>query len=92
MGKKSGYNATKNTALHCSRSGLPLKEKKEISVSARKLAATLWEINDLTPSRIKKESMKSNKERDKVERLCRSVLLGPQKLDPLVSPFSEVNY
>lgn len=84
------HHATKNTALHSSRSGLPFKEKKEISVSARKLAATLWEINDLTPSRIKKESMKSNKERDKVERLCRSVLLGPQKLDPLVSPFSEV--
>jgi hypothetical protein len=82
------HHATKNTPLH--HSGLPSKEKKELSVSARKLAATLWEINDLTPSSVKKEPMRSNK--DKVERLCRSVLLGSAKLDPLFSPFSEVNY
>ncbi|XP_047317076.1 myosin-3-like [Impatiens glandulifera] len=29
----------------------PLKREKEISVSARKLAATLWEINEMPPSR-----------------------------------------
>jgi hypothetical protein len=84
------HHATKNTLLHSSGFGLPSKEKKELSVSARKLAATLWEINDLTPSSVKKEPMRSNK--DKVERLCRSVLLGSEKLDPLFSPFSEVNY
>ncbi|XP_057457430.1 uncharacterized protein LOC130748261 [Lotus japonicus] len=33
--------------------------EKELSVSARKLAATLWEIIDLPPSRVKKESMRS---------------------------------
>jgi hypothetical protein len=82
------HHATKNTPLH--HSGLPSKEKKELSVSARKLAATLWEINDLTPSSVKKEPMRSNK--DRVERLCRAVLLGSEKLDPLFSPFSEVNY
>lgn len=90
------HHITKNTAFHSFRSGLVSKEK-EVSVSARKLAATLWEINDLTPSRIKKESMKSNKNRDieKVESLCRSTLLGPQKLDLDLSSnrlFSEVNY
>ncbi|CAK8535433.1 unnamed protein product [Lathyrus sativus] len=76
------HHVTKNTAFHSFRSGLVSKEQ-EISVSARKLAATLWEINDLTPSRVMKESMKSNKDRDgeKVESLCRSMLLGPQKLD-----------
>ncbi|CAJ2660215.1 unnamed protein product [Trifolium pratense] len=81
------HHSTKTTPLHSSGSGLHSKEKKELSVSARKLAATLWEFNDLTPSSLKKEPMKSNK--DNVERLCRSVLLAPQKLDPLFSPFSE---
>ncbi|CAI8592846.1 unnamed protein product [Vicia faba] len=76
------HHVTKNTAFHSFRSGL-LSKEKETSVSARKLGATIWEINDLTPSRVKKESMKSNKDRDreKVESLCRSMILGPQKLD-----------
>ncbi|XP_027187352.1 uncharacterized protein [Cicer arietinum] len=82
-------HAIKNTSLHSS------KEKKELSVSARKLAATLWELNDLTPSMVKKEPMRINKDRDKdrVQSLCRSVLLGPHKLDPSYSStsFSEVN-
>lgn len=90
------HHVTKNTAFHSFRSGLVSKEK-ETSVSARKLAATIWEINDLTPLRVMKESMKSNKDRDreKVESLCRSMLLGPQKLDLDLSSnrlFSEVNY
>lgn len=81
------------TALPSSGSGLPSKEK-ELSVSARKLAATLWEINDLPPSRVKKEPMRSNKEtiRDRAASLCRSGLLGPPHMsDPSYSPFSEVN-
>ncbi|XP_004487466.1 uncharacterized protein [Cicer arietinum] len=77
-------HAIKNTSLHSS------KEKKELSVSARKLAATLWELNDLTPSMVKKEPMRINKDRDKdrVQSLCRSVLLGPHKLDPSYSSTS----
>lgn len=56
--------------------------EKELSVSARKLAATLWEIIDLPPSRVKKESMRS---RGKAE---------PRVADPdssSYSPFSKVN-
>ncbi|KAJ1408479.1 hypothetical protein SESBI_23462 [Sesbania bispinosa] len=66
-------------------------KEKELCISARKLAATLWEINDLPPSRVKKEPMRSSKEmikrRDKTERLCRSPHISDP--DPSFSPFSE---
>ncbi|CAJ1979119.1 unnamed protein product [Sphenostylis stenocarpa] len=82
--------------LHSSASMLPSKDK-ELSVSARKLAATLWEINDLPPSRVKKEfevdQMRGCKEkgrgREKGAGLSRSGLLRPQMSDPSHSPVSE---
>lgn len=56
---------------------------KEASVSARKLAATLWEINDVKEMRNQKESRSK-------ERVARSAqLLPPHLLDPSHSPFSE---
>lgn len=79
---------------------LPSKDK-ELSVSARKLAATLWEINDLPPSRVKKEfevdQLRGFKEKvrgreKKSVRLSRSGLLRPQMSDPSHSPASEVNF
>ncbi|KAL2989760.1 hypothetical protein AAZX31_11G156900 [Glycine max] len=83
--------------LHSSGSMLPSKDK-ELSVSARKLAATLWEINDLPPSRVKKEfevdQLRGFKEKvrgreKKSVRLSRSGLLRPQMSDPSHSPASE---
>lgn len=59
---------------------------KEASVSARKLAATLWEINDVKELRNQKES--SGKER--VAKSAR--LLPPHLLDPSHSPLSEVGF
>jgi len=84
--------------LQSSASMLPSKDK-ELSVSARKLAATLWEINDLPPSRVKKEfevdQMRGYKEkgrgREKSAGLSRSGLLRSQMSDPSRSPASEVN-
>ncbi|XP_061376271.1 uncharacterized protein LOC133318293 [Gastrolobium bilobum] len=65
-------------------------EEKELSVSARKLAATLWEINDLPKSMIKKEPMRSCKDMiGNREKALRSSLLGQHISDPLNSPFSE---
>jgi len=88
--------------LYSSASGLPSKDKeKEVSVSARKLAASLWENNDLHPSRVKKEfeveqmrSCKetSNRSREKAKSLSRSGLLRPLMSDPCNSPISEVNF
>lgn len=73
-------------------------KEKELSLSARKLAATLWEINDLPPSRVKKEfevdQMRSCKEtsrsREKAPNFSRSGLLKPRMSDPSQSPISEV--
>nr|KYP68698.1 Uncharacterized protein At5g41620 family [Cajanus cajan] len=72
---------------------LPSKDK-ELSVSARKLAATLWEINDLPPSRVKKEfevdQLRACKEKVRGrEKGVRSGLLRPQMSDPSHSPASE---
>ncbi|KAJ6346434.1 hypothetical protein OIU78_008966 [Salix suchowensis] len=57
---------------------------KEISVSARKLAATLWEINGMPSPRVKKdlEDKKEFRSREKVARL-------PHLSDPSYTPFSE---
>ncbi|KAH8497830.1 hypothetical protein H0E87_016925 [Populus deltoides] len=57
---------------------------KEVSVSARKLAATLWEINGMPSPRVKKnlEDKKEFRSREKVARL-------PHLSDPSYTPFSE---
>ncbi|OIV99268.1 hypothetical protein TanjilG_17078 [Lupinus angustifolius] len=88
---------TTQQPLHSSVSGVPFKDK-EVSVSARKLAATLWESNDLPPSRAKKdfeldqtrrckETMIRSKE--KVVSMSRSGLFRPHMSDPSHSPISE---
>ncbi|CAL0329018.1 unnamed protein product [Lupinus luteus] len=83
--------------LHSSVSGVPFKDK-EVSVSARKLAATLWESNDLPPSRAKKDfevdQMKRCNEtlirsREKFVSMSRSGLFRPHMSDPSHSPISE---
>ncbi|OIW05881.1 hypothetical protein TanjilG_23667 [Lupinus angustifolius] len=84
-------------SLHSSGSGVPFKDK-EVSVSARKLAATLWEINDFSPSRANKDfevdRTRSCKEtmprsREKVSSMSRSGLFRPHMSDPSYSPTSE---
>ncbi|CAJ2654719.1 unnamed protein product [Trifolium pratense] len=92
-------DTTTQQVFHSSASGLGSKDKeKEISVSARKLAATLWEINDMQQSSVKKEfeveQMRSCKEttirrREKAVSLSRSGLLRPLMSDPCNSPISE---
>lgn len=89
---------TKTKTLHSSGFGLPSNEKEEFSVSARKLAATLWEINDLHPSNkdFEFEQMRSCKEttlrsREKGASFSRSGLLKSLLSDPSNSPTSEVN-
>ena len=85
-------NQHAKAALTCSGSGVPSKEK-ELYVSARKLAAMLWEINDLPPSMVKKEleaePMRSSNR--KSVSLSRSGLLRQHISDPSYSPLSEVN-
>ncbi|KAJ1440727.1 hypothetical protein SESBI_01797 [Sesbania bispinosa] len=90
------HHAQHTKPLHSTGSGLPPKDR-ELSVSARKLAATLWEINDFPPSRVKKEfevdQIRSCKEtirgREKAVSLSRSGLLRPHMSDPSHSPASE---
>ncbi|KAL2328438.1 hypothetical protein Fmac_021865 [Flemingia macrophylla] len=79
--------------LHSCASMLPSKDK-ELSVSARKLAATLWEINDLPPSRVKKEfevdQVRGCKEKGRSRgKGVRSGLLRPQMSDPSHTPATE---
>lgn len=61
---------------------------KEASVSARKLAATLWEINDVKEMRNQKEL----RSKERVARSAQTQLLPPHLLDPSHSPFSEVAF
>ncbi|KAK7312665.1 hypothetical protein VNO77_36707 [Canavalia gladiata] len=77
--------------LHSSSASmLPSKDNKELlSVSARKLAATLWEINDVPPSKVKKDFEEKIRIREKGVSLSRSGLLRPQMSDPSHSPVSE---
>lgn len=99
VGKKSGYTTpapvwkitTSSPSManhhHHHRTSSGSKEK-EISVTARKLAATLWEINDLPPSGLKNRTTKHRdrvKDRDRTSNLCRS------ESDPSYTPFTEVN-
>ena len=76
-------------------SGVSSREK-EFSLSARKLAATLWEINDLPPSMVEKDldlqkTKKEIRSREKAASLSRSGVLLPNRSDPTYSPISEVN-
>ncbi|XP_061357988.1 uncharacterized protein At5g41620-like [Gastrolobium bilobum] len=82
------HHAQFTKPLHSSGSGLPSREK-EHSVSARKLAATLWEINDLPPSRVKKDFKEKFRSREKAVSLSRSDFLLPYMSDPSHSPTSE---
>jgi hypothetical protein len=59
--------------------------KKEVSVSARKLAATLWEINEV-PSLQEKNHKKEVTSRERVAKL------SYQLPDPCRSPISEVGF
>lgn len=77
-----------------------MSKQKELSVSARKLAATFWEIDDLPPSRVNEElelleQMKRKKDmrsRHKAVSLSRSEILQPNISDPSYSPISEVSW
>lgn len=70
---------------------------KEVSVSARKLGATLWGINQV-PS--KKKDMEMNKEPKQARRSgersaklpSQSASLPPRLSDPSYTPFSEVDF
>ncbi|KAK4255274.1 hypothetical protein QN277_008290 [Acacia crassicarpa] len=73
-------------------------EDNEFSLSARKLAAALWEINDLSSSKIEKDleterprRHKGMRSREKAMNLLRSDLLPPHMSDPPDSPKSEMN-
>ncbi|OIW08475.1 hypothetical protein TanjilG_03151 [Lupinus angustifolius] len=96
MTKSNSPSMATQQPLHSS--GIPFKDKEVSSVSARKLAATLWEINDLPPSRTKKDfevdKMRSYKEtmirsREKVVSMSGSGLFRPHMSDPSHSPTSE---
>lgn len=68
-------------------------EDNELSVSARKLAATLWEINDskdLEVEQVRKQKAVL-RSREKPVRSSRSALLQSHMSDPSYSPISEVN-
>ncbi|XP_027350811.1 uncharacterized protein At5g41620-like [Abrus precatorius] len=64
---------------------------RQVPVSARKLAATLWEMNEI-PSPSVKDGTRSKKElraRERVARSMRSGSLPPHLSDPSHSPVSE---
>ncbi|CAK9323011.1 unnamed protein product [Citrullus colocynthis] len=69
---------------------------KQAPVSARKLAATLWEMNELPSTRVKeslaldeRKSRKEMKAREKTTRSVHSGSLPPHLSDPSHSPVSE---
>ncbi|KAJ0083847.1 hypothetical protein Patl1_30352 [Pistacia atlantica] len=63
---------------------------KEVSVSARKLAATLWEINKIPSPKGKKELEKQDlRSKERVLRGSQSGTLPPHLSDPSYSPISE---
>ncbi|XP_054813919.1 uncharacterized protein At5g41620 isoform X2 [Prosopis cineraria] len=73
-------------------------EDNDVSVSARKLAAALWEINDVSSSKIDRDlkteqvrRRKGARSREKVTSLSRSDFLRSHVSDPLDSPKSEMN-
>lgn len=72
---------------------------KQAPVSARKLAATLWEMNELPSTRVKeslaldeRKSRKEMKAREKTTRSVHSGSLPPHLSDPSHSPVSEVGF
>lgn len=75
-------------------SGMPSQggeRGKEVSISARKLAATLWEINKIPSSKGKEELEKQElRSKERVLRGSQSGALPPHLLDPSYSPISEV--
>ena len=93
----SAFRSTEspNYELHQCASG----RSKQAPVSARKLAATLWEMNELPSRRVKEglalEERKSRKEmkgREKTTRSVHSGSLPPHLSDPSHSPVSEVGF
>ncbi|KAF7823206.1 coiled-coil domain-containing protein 151 [Senna tora] len=68
---------------------------KDFSVSARKLAATLWEINDLPPSRPNNDLdgadtiIRSKKKKKKEMRSIKQKAKSPNMSDPSYSPIFE---
>ncbi|KAL2536063.1 hypothetical protein Fot_17454 [Forsythia ovata] len=63
------------------------EKNKDLSVSARKLAATLWEIDGFPSSRVKRQNLE-----DKisgVEYVRKERILNSPKLDPFHSPISQ---
>ena len=69
---------------------------KQATVSARKLAATLWEMNELPLTTVKEDhERKSRKEMKAIEKTTRSIHSGclpPHLSDPSHSPVSEVGF
>lgn len=68
---------------------------KPAPISARKLAATLWELNEIPSPRAKedfheKRSVKEMRGRDRITRSVQSGSLPPHLSDPSHSPISEV--
>lgn len=80
------------------------RSKQQAPVSARKLAATLWEMNDMPSPRVregssderrlrKMEIMNSKaRERERIARSAHSGSLPPHLSDPSHSPVSEVGF
>lgn len=104
VGKKAGSTTpvptwitatTKWPSLAMASAEFPPKivtQTKEASVSARKLAATLWEINTI-PSQQPKEVLAKKDKRRKASRVAKMAHTLPQNLsDPSYSPFSEVGF
>jgi len=84
--------AMENAEFPTSKGGGGGGRGKEVSVSARKLAATLWEINEV-PSRQEKKGLEVVKDHKKEltsrERVAK---LSHQLSDPCRSPISEVGF
>lgn len=73
------------------------KAKQAPPVSARKLAATLWEMNEMPSPRVKEGSderrlRKELRAREKMSRSMHSGSLPPHLSDPSHSPVSEVGF
>nr|KYP48590.1 Uncharacterized protein At5g41620 family [Cajanus cajan] len=91
VGKRAGSTTPVPTwKLMTSRSPLrplPSPKPRQVAVSARKLAATLWEMNEIPSPAL--SSKKGLRPRDRVARSTRSGSLPPHLSDPSHSPVSE---
>ncbi|XP_022753747.1 uncharacterized protein At5g41620-like [Durio zibethinus] len=83
---------TKSPSLAMPSAEFPTKgSPKEALVSARKLAATLWEINTI-PSPQAKEELEKKDRRRKAPRVAKMAhILPPNLSDPSYSPISEMD-